>query len=178
MASVAETDVSRAQKDISSSNFLSKLGRSPSRKNKQQASLLTSGLDPPFHPQNNRNLSGPVPKRSQPRPGFQRAPTAPAASVTLKSLKSELSAEDGAGAGRGDDEMLMTIPVVGTHSSKSADATPTAPEHPLIPDPQAGTTFSPTQSAPLNPQNPTSTYQHIQDLSNKRIATLDYMRKA
>ena len=63
--------------------------------------------------------------------------------------------------------------------SKSADATPTSSGPMQLPS-NGLVAPSLVQEKPVSTttQNPNVLYQHIQDMSNKRIATLDYIRKA
>ena len=175
MAESAAIDMLRLEKEISPGGFLSKITRSPSRKQKVQPSPLANSSED-LYAQNNRSHSGSISRRTQPRPGVLRAPTAPAAPVSLRSLQSELGRFDDVLGGNSQSAILVPPPPAESSQSKSADATPTVPEHSNMADFQPVTHMVPPQST--NIANPASVYQHIQDMSNKRIATLDYMRKA
>lgn len=62
-------------------------------------------------------------------------------------------------------------------NGKPSQATNTSP----LPHPTASTSYAPTPHAPTttgNTQTPSTVYQQIQEISSKRISTLDYLRKA
>jgi len=168
MANVTDTEVLRAPRDLSSGGFLSKITRSPSRKHKAQPSIPLPGIDVPFlGPNIPPNASS---KRTHPRPGFQRNPTPPAAPISLKPAPSDLSVASPTEPPRSAGESHDAAKTAQMTLSKSVGATPSNEDQ--IPH-VAG-----AQGAAPGSQNPTAIYHHIHEVSNKRIATLDYMRKA
>ena len=175
MAESAALEMLRLESEVASgASFLSKIKRSPSRKQKLQPSPLANSSED-LRAQSGRSHSNSISRRTQPRPNLHRAPTAPAAPVSLRSLQSELGRFDDVLGGNAQAAVLVPPPPE-IHQSKSASATPTLAEHPNMVDFQPAIHMVPSQSG--NVPNPASVYQHIQDMSNKRIATLDYIRKA
>ena len=181
MAQLTVADLARATRDNSGGGFLSKITRSPSKKQKSTQALLSptsSGPHPSF-PQNNRSQEGSISKRpQQSRPAVHRNPTAPAAPVSLNSLQTDLARIDDVLGGNVDGPLHGAQSTTPLTVSRSAEATPTRPDVTPMADFQPVVGFNPPQSGGTAAQNPSSIFQHIQDMSNKRIGTLDYMRKA
>ncbi|KAK5035226.1 hypothetical protein LTS07_002662 [Exophiala sideris] len=157
-----------------STGFLSKITRSPSRRHKPLGSndSIDATLSPP---------------RPTPRPGYPRTTTAPAA------IKADLisRASSDVSSLTLTDNMALPLPVpLLTNGSSSSRA-------PLyrIPSNNTNDGGGPVKTeldvasalaingmlsanTVLVASNATTLYTHIQELANKRIATLDYLRKA
>ena len=185
MSTTTETGSLRLKDGQSTGGLFSKasssLRRSPS-KSKAHKTPMPS-LDGPFL-EHTSTQSGSISKRGY-RPGFQRAPTAPAAPQSTNVSRPTTANKDDEGPQSAIEANMLNAPfshLTKTLShSRSADATPTStgtmqlPSHGL-----AAPNLAPEKPLPLGMQNPVENvlYQHIQDMSNKRIATLDYIRKA
>lgn len=184
MSTTTETG-SRLQKDghNTTGGLFSKasgsLRRSPSKK-KAHVSTPMPSLDGPFL-EHTTTQAGSISKRTY-RPGFQRAPTAPAApqsthvSRPTTANRDEDDPQSAISANMLNAPFSITKPLA---HSKSADATPTSAGPMQLPsNGLAASSLTQEKSVPSNTPNPNVLYQHIQDMSNKRIATLDYIRKA
>ena len=162
----------------SSAALLPRLVKSPPRRHKSRHSRASSGsLD--------AIIPGPVnvasPNRTRPRPGFQRTITAPAAPLTLSAAEAEDDVGSRLAPPTAATMTTAAIPhsLVGNSLSppngSSAGAGATVPMimsvNGVVPSTQLG--LSSGQSQP-----PTNLYQQVQEMSRKRIATLDYLRKA
>ena len=179
MAQSATAELTRAPRDTSSGGFLSKITRSPSKKGKTHPLLSPSSGPHPVFPLNNRSQEGSISKRpQQSRPAVHRNPTAPAAPVSLQSLQTDLGRIDDVLGGNLEGPLLAVQSTTPLTVSRSAEATPTRPYATPMAEFQPVVAFNPPQSSGTATQNPSSIFQHIQDMSNKRIGTLDYMRKA
>ncbi|EXJ86226.1 hypothetical protein A1O1_06596 [Capronia coronata CBS 617.96] len=169
--------------------FLSKITRSPSRRHKPLGS--NDSID--------ATLSGsaPTPPRPRPRPGYSRTTTAPAAPGTLNPIRADVVPRTNS-----DVSHLATGDTMPPHSvailTNGVNTTrPLLQKHPSngpasansqVAGFAAGETDVPSASAPHGmllsatgahgSPSTTALYTHIQELANKRIATLDYLRKA
>lgn len=188
MSTTTETGSLRLKDGQSTGGLFSKasslsIRRSPSKSSKAHASTPMPSLDGPFL-EHTSTQSGSISKRGY-RPGFQRAPTAPAAPQTTNASRPTTANRDNEGPQSAIEANMLNTPF--SHltrplsHSKSADATPTSagamqvPSHGL-----AAPNLASDKALPQGTQNPVENvlYQHVQDMSNKRIATLDYIRKA
>jgi hypothetical protein len=164
------------------SGLLSKFARSPSRRHKPRPS--SESIEPvvPNPPSK--------PTRVRPRPGVQRTTTAPDAPVTLNAIKAELSEQESDAKGQTPTDGKTNMEISSlflaetvrrpeikiAHQAKRKEEIPEVPSlngaqlaiHPMAAAMQMGQILN----------NPNTLYQHIHDMSSKRIATLDYMRKA
>ena len=185
MSTTTETG-SRLQKDghNSAGGLFSKasssLRRSPSKK-KAQTSTPMPSLDGPFL-EHTTTQAGSTSKRTY-RPGFQRAPTAPAAPQSTNVSRPTTANRDEEEPQSAIEANMLNAPFSNLTKplahSKSADATPTSAGPMQLPsNGLAAPNLTQERSAAPNTPNPNVLYQHIQDMSNKRIATLDYIRKA
>ncbi|KAK7903428.1 hypothetical protein LTR67_001448 [Exophiala xenobiotica] len=154
--------------------FLSKITRSPSRRHKPLGS--NSSIDATLSP---------------PRPGYQRTTTAPAAPITLNSIKADIVSRTNSDVTNPttSDNMALPLPVpLLTNGSINGRA----PLHRVTTNELLSATAKPevdvasalalngmlSASAVSGGTNTSALYSHIQELANKRIATLDYLRKA
>ncbi len=170
-----------------SSSLLSKFGRSPSRKHKTRPSSESIHVDATL----SAAVAAGKPNKYTPRPGTQRTNTTPDAGVTLNAIKTEL-------AGRKESNTTDTT-VSSPDSNPSMNSVTAISLAEAARQPSFAVKKADTQGIPqvppingaalaMNPvlanagattvQNPSTVYQHIHDMSSKRIATLDYMRKA
>ncbi|KAJ9636561.1 uncharacterized protein PV06_10067 [Exophiala oligosperma] len=162
--------------------FLSKLTRSPSRRHK------------PFGSNNSIDATLSPPHSAPPRPGFQRTTTAPAAPTTLNSIKADSVPgrnSDVSGQASGDNMALpLPVPLLtnGTVSGRAplqrvsskdpSNETPATAKGELdVASALAINGMLPT-AVVSGGTNTSAVYTHIQEMANKRIATLDYLRKA
>lgn len=169
---------------FSSSRLLSKIARSPTSSRKHKPTL-SQGLDtlpdllPPGTAQAKAALHS---RRNQPRPGFQRQISAPDASVLRRQEEqaheprhySDATGETGAQA----RAMLARPPPAnlplhtGTTVSGNGIAQASMFSVPLVSE------YYFTQQIASGPTAIHYMYQQLHELSQKRIATLQYMRKA
>ena len=201
MASADVEQPPSAHRDVSGgSSLLSKFARSPSRKHKLRPSSESIHNDVIL---NNAVAAG-KPTRHRPRPGNQRTNTTPDAPLTLNSFKVEpagrkdSNATDSTEVASPDSERDMytvtTIPLSeavrppkfvvkkpDTMPDKATEKKPdgtSIPEVPIINSQMLAVNPYLASVGVHNAPNPNTLYQHIHDMSSKRIATLDYMRKA
>ena len=161
-------------KEPSPSGLLAKFARSPSRKHKPRPSSESIEAVVP--------VPASKPTRVRPRPGVQRTTTAPDAPVTWNGIK-ELPPKPG-------DAKAPTPPEGNMEISGFALADPVRPppfktvkRKDEVPDMPALNSAQLVQNLAVSQQfglqnNPNTLYQHIHDMSSKRISTLEYMRKA
>ena len=161
-------------KEQLSNGLLAKFARSPSRKHKPRPSSDSIESVVP--------LPATKPTRVRPRPGPHRTTTAPDAPVTLNGIK-ELPPQPGDSKPQTPIEGSMEIAAfalsdpVRPPTFKSVKRKDEVPNMPTFNGAQIA------QHAAISAQfglqnNPNTMYQHIHDMSSKRIATLEYMRKA
>lgn len=189
---MASTDVlqghSPLQRDASaaSNNLLAKFARSPSRKHRARPS--SERID--------ATASAPAskPNRVLPRPGPHRTVTSPDANVSLNAIKADVQGGSQANStehrsGEGTSNMFASMsalatPEPGAPRYKTMPVVPSAANWgngvPDVPAINGSHLVANAAHIPVNSQsaNPNTIYQHIHDMSSKRIATLDYMRKA
>jgi hypothetical protein len=155
-------------------SLFSKFARSPSRKHKPRPS--SESID--------ASVAGPV-KAAAPRtrPGPQRVTTAPDGVSTVNSLaQAELGrrkASDAAGSLQQVNETKSTmfvVPSLGAAELGTPAYKFVANDIPKVPPLHGGAAYNPMVA--ITALNPNTLYQHIHDMSSKRVATLDYMRKA
>jgi hypothetical protein len=161
----------------------SSLRRSPSKNSKTHASTPMPSLDGPFL-EHTATQSGSISKRGY-RPGFQRTPTAPAAPQSTNVSRPTTANRDNEHPQSAIEGNMLNAPfshlTKSLSHSRSVDTTSTStsnmqlPSHGLV-----APNLASEKALPPGIQNPVENvlYQHIQDMSNKRIATLDYIRKA
>ena len=183
MSTTTDLGSLRPKEDGQSTPGLFNKASSSLRRTKAHASTPMPSLDGPFL-EHTSTQSGSISKRGL-RPGYQRAPTAPAASQSTNVSRPATANRDDEGPQSAIEANMLSAPF--SHAtrplahSKSADATPTS----------AGPMQLPSHGVPagnMAPEKPLSSgtqrpvenvlYQHIHDMSNKRMATLDYIRKA
>lgn len=157
-----------------SNSLFSKFGRSPSRKHQSRPS--SDSIDP-------ASAAAIKASKSRARPGGpHRGTTAPDGVVTLGSIRQS-------GNRKPSDGSSTLISPVEKSGAMFAVPSLTAAElsHdpaykfvrsdvPKVPPIHGAVAYNPTIAASL--ANPNSLYQSIHDMSSKRMATLDYMRKA
>lgn len=174
MASI-ETVTQLEQRDAGSSHggLLAKITRSPSRRHKPNASQGSSGSTDATIP-----AGGSAAHRNRSRPAFQRNPTAPGGPVTLNPNKAELIRTHSDDSSSKMLASMTAVPfTVAPVPSKSAGPATGFPNVPPVNGASLGIQGAQSSTTASLP-NPNVLYQHIHDMSNKRIATLDYMRKA
>jgi hypothetical protein len=171
------------------SGFLSKITRSPSRRHKPLGS--NGSIDATL------SVAGSTPPRPRPRPGYPRTTTAPAAPVTLNAIKADIAVRnsDVTGAAMASSQMLFPIDSTATRTPLQK-----SPSEPNTSNGANGKSaiadgFKAVQSdmdvasalamngmlssgAATAIANTSAQHAHIQELTTKRIATLDYLRKA
>ncbi|KIX04988.1 uncharacterized protein Z518_05860 [Rhinocladiella mackenziei CBS 650.93] len=198
------TEPNQQNGSISSTNsggtaggFLSKITRSPSRRHKPLGS--NDSIDATLSA-----AAGSPPPRPRPgRIGYQRTTTAPAAPVTLNAIKADLVARtnsDISGLTTADNMIPLPSHLLsdkpnartplhkvpsngggGTSNQKTANnSTSAVPADMDVPSALAlnGMLLSTSGPAISNSASTATLYAHIQEMTNKRIATLDYLRKA
>jgi len=162
--------------------FLSKITRSPSRRHKPLGS--NSSIDATLSP----------PRPGQPRPGYQRTTTAPAAPITLNSIKADIVSRTNSDVTNPttSDNMALPLPVPlltnGSTNGRAPLQRVTSNYTTNEPSATAKSEVDVASALALNGMlsasavsggtNSSALYSHIQELANKRIATLDYLRKA
>lgn len=173
------------QRDISSnSSILSKFTRSPSRKHKARPSSEAIEVIGPAPPSK--------PTRVLPRPGPQRTITAPEGSTLLSTIRNDNqgSQEDNVedkDTGEATPKLTTVMTAVSTASTgQESRIRPTTSAGnwsngvPDVPTINGAHFVANAAHIPLSSQStsPNAIFQHIHDMSHKRIATLNYMRKA
>ena len=195
------TETSQRDGSISSTNsgggasgFLSKITRSPSRRHKPLGS--NGSIDATL------SVAGSTPPRPRARPGYPRTTTAPAAPVTLNSIKADIVARnsDVTGASTAPSPNMFTIPI---HPDAPLVSRTPLQKSPSDPNTSDGVNIKPaiadgfkavptemdvpnalamngmlSSSAAAALANTSALHAHIQEMTTKRIATLDYLRKA
>lgn len=198
---MTETSLSQRDGSVSSSNsgggasgFLSKITRSPSRRHKPLGS--NGSIDATL------SVTGSTPPRPRPRPGYTRTTTAPAAPVTLSAIKADIVARnsDVTGASTAPSQTMFPIGLDVGHSMASRAPLQKSPSDPntstingLKPPIADGFKAVPSEldvtaalamngmlsnNAAAALANGPTLHGHIQEMTTKRIATLDYLRKA
>jgi hypothetical protein len=184
----ASADFEHGQKDTTSSGgFLFKASssfrRSPSKKHKPQPSDQMHALDATVLELPKQSTPSTRPTATQSKPGFNRAPSAPATVQTLKTATINLSKDEQMPHSATEATMTGAPFANGvkreptSNLSKSMSAPPTVDDMNSTAGPQ-GLSPNPTPPVAIGNQNPNAIYQHIHDMASKRITTLDYMRKA
>jgi hypothetical protein len=162
----------RDRNDVASNSLFSKFARSPSRKHKPRPS--SDSID----------VAAATIKTTKPRvrPGLQRGITSPDTPSTLNTIaQGELvlqrKASDGAATilQSKDNLNMYAIPSLGA-SELGSQYKYTQSDVPKVPPIHGAIAYNPTVAVSLT--NPNALFQHIHDMSSKRMATLDYMRKA
>lgn len=72
--------------------------------------------------------------------------------------------------------MFANVPLTTTTSGPESQYNYVRSDVPKMPPINGGLVYNPAVAVASS--NPNTLYQHIHDMSSKRIATLDYMRKA
>ena len=185
----AEVEQPPGPRDLSggSSSLLSKFGRSPSRKHKTRPSSESIHVDATL----SAAVAAGKPNKYRPRPGTQRTNTTPDAGLTLNGVRAELAGRKESNATDTTVSSPDTNPSMYSVTAISLAEAARQPSNTIKKaDSQGIPEVPPINGAALamNPvlanagaatvQNPSTVYQHIHDMSSKRIATLDYMRKA
>jgi hypothetical protein len=159
--------------DATSNSLFSKFGRSPSRKHKPRPS--SDSIDA---------VAAATIKSSKAkaRPPIQRGITAPDGASTLNTIaQGEVAlprkASDGAGAiaQANDSHNMYAVPSL-TANDLGTQYKFVQSDVPKVPPINGAVAYNPTVAVSL--ANPNALFQHIHDMSSKRMATLDYMRKA
>ncbi len=191
MSANASTSPGRAQKDIHSpGGFLFKasnsLRRSPSKKHRSQPSDHMPNLDGILSEQPKSNA--PSSRPSVGRPAFNRAPSAPVTSQTLKTIlnankdeKLPHSATEATMLGTSFEIAIAEKKAQTSTLGKNTSAPPTRDDALRLASSVANVAGMPSTPSPYagaGSSNPKVIYQHIHDMASKRISTLDYMRKA
>ena len=161
MASVAVAGPPLSGSNVNNVDLLSKIIRSPSRRTRPESDQFNGSpkKTPVFHQ----------------RPGFSRNTTAPATTVTLDTLKTA------------SDVLQSSAKPVTSDMLGASSLHPVFPQsvpalksvQQSISEPASG--YGQAQSMPVPVaagQVSNTLYHNIQETSNKRISTLDYMRKA
>ena len=165
------------QKEPLSSGLLSKFSRSPSRKHKQRPSSESIEAIVP--------VPTSKPTRSRPRPGPHRTTTAPDGPTSLNAIKELPPPPSNVKAHTPVEENMehagfALAGAVRQPVFKTVKKTDDVPEVPSLNGAQfahsAAWSIPPPQAGQQS--NPNTLFQHMHDLSSKRIATLEYMRKA
>jgi hypothetical protein len=167
----------------SSSGLLAKFTRSPSRKHRPRPSSDSIDNTAPV----------PTPKVSYSRPGLSRATTAPDGAAHWTGPKQQPPRVGDArerttpangnmdvfGTALADAVRQPSFKVVKKKEETTARKRDDVPELPVLNPLGTHLAQSIATSAQNGMQNnPKALFQHIHDMSSKRIATLDYMRKA
>ena len=188
MSANASTSPGRGQKDVNSpGGFLFKasnsLRRSPSKKHRSQPSDQMPNLDGILSEQSKSN--GPSSRPAGSRPAFNRAPSAP---VTSQTLKTALNANKDEKLPQSATEATMlgasfenAIAERKASLGKSTSAPPLRDDALRLASSVANVAGLPSTPGPYvgaGSSNPKVIYQHVHDMASKRISTLDYMRKA
>lgn len=171
MASVQVMADSRERNDATSNSLFSKFARSPSRKHKPRPS--SESIDA---------LTAATIKSSKirARPPIQRGVTAPDSGSTLHTIA------QGEVVPRKASEGLPALPQ--SHDNHNMYAVPALTaadlgphfkyvqnDVPKVPPINGAIAYNPSLVISTNPN---ALFQHIHDMSSKRMATLDYMRRA
>ena len=154
--------------------LLAKFARSPSRKHKARPSSESIESVVP--------VPATKPTRVRPRPGPHRTTTAPDAPVTLNGVK-ELPPQPVDAKAQTATEGNMDIAAFALSDAVRPPTFKSVKRRDEVPDMPAFNGAQIAQHAAITAQfglqnNPNTMYQHIHDMSSKRIATLEYMRKA
>lgn len=171
---VAQTSVNSKDNSSTSGRLLSKLTRSPtsSRNHRASPSVNSQGSDTvsdqlPNIPSSSHS------QRNQSRPELSRNTTAPVAAPTLnlpRDVPLSRTQSDGSGQNAIQAGVKMLDVSAGTlkspGSSSSKMSVPTGPNDGIAPQ------------LPTLLQGTNLLYQQFCDISNKRIATLNYLRKS
>jgi hypothetical protein len=175
MADFTQRNDTSATTAGTANSLFSKFARSPSRKHKPRPS--SESID--------ASVAAPLKAAaSRTRPGVQRVTTAPDGVSTVNSLaQAEIGrrkASDAAGGLQQVKEAQSSMFVVPSLGAAEL-GTPlhykiVSNDIPKVPPLHGGAAYNPMVA--LTALNPNTLYQHIHDMSSKRVATLDYMRKA
>jgi hypothetical protein len=177
-----------SQRDVASpGGFLFKASnsfrRSPSKKHKWQPSDHMPAVDGTLLDLQKQTAPSGRPTATQYRPGFNRAPSAPVATQTLKTAAINAN-KDEQMPHSATEATVTSAPFANgvkreptSNLSKSMSAPPMGDDMNFATGPQG---LPPTPAPPvvMGTQNPNAIYQHIHDMASKRISTLDYIRKA
>lgn len=161
-------------KEPSSGGLLSKFARSPSRKHKPRPSSASIEAIVP--------IAASKPTRVRPRPGPQRTTTAPAGPPILTGTRELPRKEDAKTPTSAESNMEFSgfalADAVRQPTFKAVKKQYEVPEMPALN--ATALTYSAILATgnPISQSNPNILYQVIHDIASKRIATLDYMRKA
>jgi hypothetical protein len=149
------------------SALFSKFTRSPSRRHRPRPSS-DSIEEPPAPPSK--------PTKQRPRPGLQRTTTDSAAPAALNGIREHPKKDDAKSPIEGKMDVsgfalagAVRQPTFKVAEKKSKDEVPDVPSI-------NGAALEKTNSAQMSSVG--TPYQHIHEMSSKRMATLDYMRKA
>lgn len=161
-------------KEPISNSLLAKFARSPSRKHKPRPSSESIESVVP--------VPASKPTRVRPRPGPYRTTTAPDAPVTLNGIK-ELPPQPADLQAQTPTESSMDISAFALSDAVRPPTFKSVKRKDEVPDMPTFNGAQVAQHAAISAQfglqnNPNTMYQHIHDMSSKRIATLEYMRKA
>jgi hypothetical protein len=184
----ASADSEHGQKNATSSGgFLFKASssfrRSPSKKHKPQLSDQMHAIDATLLELQKPGAPSTRPTATQSKPGFNRAPSAPATVQTLKTATINASKDEQIPHSATEAAMTSAPFANGakreptSNLSKSMSAPPAMDDMNSTAGPQ-GVSPNPAPPVVIGNQNPNAIYQHIHDMASKRISTLDYMRKA
>ena len=170
--------LSNNSNSASSNSLFSKFGRSPSRRHKSRPSSDT--IDP--------SVAAAVrASKIRARPSVQRGTTEPNAVATLNSAAQAGGRTGIAGRKTSDGSSTLLSPVdkpgamfavpslSASELSSDTQYRYVRSEVPKVPPIHGALAYNPSITALTNPN---SLHQNIRDMSNKRMATLDYMRKA
>lgn len=166
-----------------SGGFLSKasssLKRSPSKKHRRQSSNPLPSLEKVFYETQKSQVSEHNP-HPQKRPDAHRNQTAPLSIQTTK-----LSLKEGKAPQSAVEAMMVVTPFTTTHRrdtgnslNKLQAAIPTNSDYISAAVNKGGVPLPATLASASGIQTPSVLYQHIHEMANKRISTLDYFRKA
>lgn len=170
-AAVIMAEPSRERNDAPSNSLFSKFARSPSRKHKPRPS--SDSIDAVAA----GTIKAPKPRA---RPPIQRGTTAPDGSTLNTIAQGEVApsrkASDGALAisQSSDGNTMYAVPALSA-SDLGPQFKYVQNDVPKVPPINGGMAYTPTV---ILATNPNALFQHIHDMSSKRMATLDYMRKA
>lgn len=164
---------SRERNDAISNSLFSKFARSPSRRHRPRPS--SDSID---------TVAAATVKSSKAkaRPSIQRGTTAPDSTSTHNSIAqgeavSSRKAGDGLAANSQANEShnMYAVPSL-TATDLGTQYKFVQSDVPKVPPINGAVAYNPTVAVSLT--NPNALFQHIHDMSSKRMATLDYMRKA
>lgn len=152
-----------------SAGLFSKFARSPSRKHRPRPSSDSIETAPPPPPSK--------PTKLRPRPGIQRTTTESAAPVPLGNIREQPKRDDAKNPtpveGKMDISGFALADAVRRPTFKVVDKRPSE-----VPDVPSFNGAALNQNASGHTNHSANPYQHIHEMSSKRMATLDYMRKA